>query len=548
MKQLLLIAGLIFSVCVSGQTGNIAENEGITGPLHQANTGRIRFMGSMIPAEEVKESDYLSSFELNENTDFNIRAYLDNSLTNYLHLLSPSLTVEELTKNGNYRFSFFVDNTLVYTENLHPGAGTAENKNKRTVFRVPLISTTNEDSWGRFLWNRFMFKGGDDALSPGPHRLKIEIRPYLKTPGIKVGELIATGEITLAIKKPVLSEKEKAVQEILPNSGWAISNAQYDHDKIKELNEKIGWRLFKDITSIIVIKDGKLLLEEYFNGAGRDSLHDTRSVGKTFASALTGIAIKDKYIKNEDQSLNEFYGLEKYSNYTPAKDKVTLKSLLTMSSGFNGSDDNEESPGNEEKMYPTADWVKFALDLPMDSTKQPGKNWDYFTAGVVLLGDILHRSVPGGLEKYADHKLFKPLGIKNYKWQYTPQKVANTAGGLQMRSLDYAKFGQLYKNKGFWNGKELIPQQWVSKSLSRQLQLPGNEGQFYGYLFWNMSFTLHDRNYEAFYLSGNGGNKVFIFKDIALVIVITAKAYNKFYGHAQVNKMMERYILPAVIE
>ena len=115
-----------------------------------------------------------------------------------------------------------------------------------------------------------------------------------------------------------------------------------------------------------------------------------------------------------------------------------------MSSAFNGSDAQSDSPGNEENMYPTDNWVKFALDLSMDSTKSNGQQWDYFTAGVILLGDILNKSVPEGLEKYADKKLFAPLNIKKYQWQYTPQKVANTAGGLQMTSLDYAKVGQLY--------------------------------------------------------------------------------------------------------
>lgn len=123
-----------------------------------------------------------------------------------------------------------------------------------------------------------------------------------------------------------------------------------------------------------------------------------------------------------------------------------------MSAAFEGNDDKRESAGNEEKMYPTKDWVKFTLDLPVDSVGAKGE-WHYFTAGVVLLGDIIDKKVPGGLEKYADEKLFKPLGITKYKWQYTPQKVANTAGGIQMNALDFAKYGQLYKNNGKWNGR-----------------------------------------------------------------------------------------------
>jgi CubicO group peptidase (beta-lactamase class C family) len=160
---------------------------------------------------------------------------------------------------------------------------------------------------------------------------------------------------------------------------------------------------------------------------------------------MTGIAIADGYCKNEHQILKEFYNLRNFANYSSEKENTTIRELFTMSSPFEGNDNKGNSLGNEENMYPTSDWVKFTLDLPID-TAYAGGMWHYFTAGVVLLGDILHKSVPGGLEAYAHQKLFKPLGIVNYKWQYTLKKVANTAGGIQMNALDFAKYAQLYKN------------------------------------------------------------------------------------------------------
>jgi CubicO group peptidase (beta-lactamase class C family) len=311
---------------------------------------------------------------------------------------------------------------------------------------------------------------------------------------------------------------------------------------------RIAQKLYKEITSIVVIKDGKLLIEEYFNGATRENLHDTRSVGKSFASTLVGIAINDGYIKSENQPLKDFYDLKKFANYSAKKDTVTIKSLLMMSSAFEADDNDENSPGNEEKMYPTADWVKFALDLPTDEKKEIGKQWSYFTAGVVVLGDIINKSVPEGLEKYAARKLFKPLGITKYKWQYTPQRVANTAGGLRMNALDFAKFGQLYKDGGRWNGKQIVPLNWVNQSFSKYIALPEKENEFYGYLFWNKTYTAGGNQFETFYATGNGGNKIFVFKDQPLVVVITATAYNRPYAHPQVDKIMERYILPAFVK
>jgi CubicO group peptidase (beta-lactamase class C family) len=357
------------------------------------------------------------------------------------------------------------------------------------------------------------------------------------------------GLVKSSVRNTARENGEAAIapQAVRPGGGWAVSGDRYDLEKIRELNRKITQKEFKDITSVVVIKDGKLLLEEYFNGADRTTLHNTRSVGKTFTSSLMGAAIRDGYIKSIDQTLGEFFDLKSFANFSPKKSAVTLKNLLTMSSAFLGSDNDAASPGNEEKMYPTPNWVKFALDLPMDEAKENGKQWDYFTAGVVLLGDILDRSVPGGLEKYADRVLFKPLGISKYEWQYTPQKVVNTAGGLQMSSLDYAKFGQLYKNRGRWNGVPVLPEEWVARSFQKYLAIPFIVDGHYGLLFWNMTYHVDGRPYETFFCTGNGGNKIFVLLDQPLVIVVTATAYGKPYMHAQVDTMMERYILPAVI-
>ncbi|MBK7971470.1 MAG: serine hydrolase [Bacteroidetes bacterium] len=536
----------LVSIRVYGQNSNLVTTDSIVYQIHEANIGKIIFTGHVIPIENFTETDFLTSFELKEKADLNIRVFLGNSLTNYLHELSPELTANELTNIGNFQFSFYIDGKLIYVENLHHGAFGEENKNKRVVFRVPLISSTNEDSWGRFLWNRFLMSGGREVLTGGEHILKIEIRPYINLSEVVTGNIISEGQLNIIVPEIKINENQVKVQTIKPLKDWEISADQFDNIKIEELNKKILLQVFKDITSIVVIKDGKLLIEEYFNGAGRNSLHDTRSVGKSFASTILGIAINEKYIENETQTLGDFYNLKQYQNYSPVKESITLKSLLTMSSPFEGSDMIQESPGNEENMYPTKNWVAFTLNLPIDDSRVPVPKFEYFTAGVVVLGDIIDKSVPNGLEKYADKYLFSPLGITRYKWQFTPQRVANTAGGLQLRSIDYAKFGQLYKNEGSWNGKQILTQAWVAKSLSRQITI--SEGEYYGYLFWNKNYTIDNENYEVYYSSGNGGNKICIFKNHPLVIVITSTAYNTPYGHKQADKIIQDYLIPAVLK
>lgn len=543
-KITFLVLSLLTYLNVSGQKTEFVKSDSIIYPIHKSNIGKIAFMGQAIAIENFKETDFLKSFELKEKTDLNIRVFLDKSLTNYLHFLSPQSTVDELTKNGNYQFTFIVDGKKIYVENLNIGAGSAENKNQKTIFRVPLISSTDEDSWGKFLWNRFFGNGGQEALSEGEHLVKIEIRPYLKLTTVLTGNIIAVGQIKINVPEIKINEKLVKVQSIKPLKDWQISKDKIDIAKIEDLNRKIAKHTYKNVTSIVIVKNRKILLEEYFNGASRKTLHDTRSVGKSFASTLLGIAIKDKYIKSETQTLKEFYDLKSFQNYSTSKDSITLKSLLTMSSTFEGSDIYSESPGNEENMYPTKNWVNFTLNLSIDKTKVAYKQWDYFTAGVVVLGDIIDKSVPNGLEKYADKNLFRPLNIKKYKWQFTPQKVANTAGSLQLSSLDFAKFGQLYKNQGTWNGKQILSQEWIVKSLSHQVAI--SEDEFYGYLFWNKTYKVNGLDYEVYYSSGNGGNRIFIFKDQPIVIIITSTAYNTPYGEKQVEKIMQEYLIPAI--
>jgi CubicO group peptidase (beta-lactamase class C family) len=328
--------------------------------------------------------------------------------------------------------------------------------------------------------------------------------------------------------------------------GWEISEETYDKQLADSLKRKITENTYKQINSIIVIKNGKLLIEEYFNGGGRNQVHDSRSVGKTFASALSGIALKEGYIKNIDQTLSDFYDLKKYKYYSDKKSRVSLRDLLTMSSGFDGNDNDERSVGNEENMYPQANWVEWTLNLPMAQNRGPGDEWNYFTAGVVLLGDIINQKVPQGLDKYADNKLFKPMGITNYKWIYTPQNVPSTAGGIRLTPLDLAKFGQLYKNGGQWEGKQILPKTWIDESFQKHKETTF-EGDWYGYLWWNKVYTVNAKSYQVFYCSGNGGNKIFVFTDVPIVVVVTASAYNTRYMHKQVDEMMIEYIIPAVL-
>ncbi|UHG93002.1 serine hydrolase domain-containing protein [Spirosoma oryzicola] len=546
---LLLSIILVTSRELHAQSDDLVKSQGITSAVHKAAIGRIVFTSKQTPPEELKASDFLDTYELTNKSNLFMTVFMGNSLTNYLHPLAPTLQADSLAKVGNYQFLFYVDNRLIYQSNLHPGAPYARIKDWETVISKPLIDNQHEGAWwSQSAWNRFMRNGGDSALTEGHHVFKLEIKPYVKLIDVKVGEPIAVGELALDVKrKPVLNLADIQLAVPKPYSGLPVSSEPFDTRKIKELKGNIEADVFRHITSVVVIKNGNLLVEEYFNGTNRNTLHDVRSVGKSFASSLAGIAQYEGYLKSENQALADFYQLKTFPNYSTAKAQTTLKELLTMSSAFEGDDNEIDSPGNEEKMYPTANWVKFVLDLPVNPGKFKGE-WHYFTAGVVLLGDVLNKLVPDNLDSYAKQKLFSPLGISNYKWQYTPQHVVSTAGGIQMNALDFAKYGQLYKNGGKWKDKQVLPAEWVAKTFTKYKAIPGRNDEHYGYLFWNKKYHVGGNEYETYYCAGNGGNKIFIMQNQPLVIVVTATAYNTPYAHPQVDRMMEEYILPAVLK
>ncbi|HEY8897886.1 MAG TPA: serine hydrolase [Niastella sp.] len=533
---------------VFAQPANIVTNQGITSAFHQANLGKILFTAKNIAASELRQEDVLQEYTFTNRSDLFMTVFMGNSITNYLHYLAPDLRADSVVKIGNYQFALYVDGRLVYESNLYPGAPNKSVQDTATFISKPLVDNKHEGVyWSQYYWGRFLMNGGDSALTDGKHLLHMKIRPYVKlNEAVKVGDIIAEGSVTLTVQREVQADIAKVhLNPIKPYPGFGISKEKFNREKILALKANIEEGVFKHINGVVVVSNGNLLIEEYFNDENRNSLHNPRSVGKSFASTVTGIAINEGYLKSVEQQLKEFYDLHKFEQYAEEKEHVTIKDLLTMSSVFDG-DDNTNSPGNEENMYPTENWVSFALNLPVNHTRPAGE-WHYFTAGVVLLGDILNKSVPGGLEKYADIKLFKPLGIKEYKWQYTPQHVANTAGGIQMNALDFAKYGQLYKNGGRWNGKQILPAQWVHKSFARHKKIPGRVEEYYGYLFWNKKYKVAGREYETFYCAGNGGNKIFVFPNHPWIIVITASAYGAMYAHPQVDKMMTEYIIPALV-
>jgi CubicO group peptidase (beta-lactamase class C family) len=513
----------------------------------QAWAQKLQFYDFRPQRDSIQTVKAIKTHNFGVDNDFYLLLSPDASLLSELAKLAPSLKPEELIKKGNYSFSFLIDGKVAYTENLGPGAILPPDKTTNRPLDIVLVSTKRSGVWSINMWDRFLAKAGIEQLGEQPRSLAIQIRTYIDHQGIKYGDIVAQAQLQVTRIPKAIDPLTMGPQPIASGSGFVLSKVAIKKNLIVALNTRIAEQTYRLINGIVVLHKGELLLEQYYNGENRESLHNPRSVSKSMTSTLMGMAIKDGFIRNEYQLLKEFYPLEKYANYSGKKDSVKLIDLLSMSSAFDGNDDVDTSVGNEENMYPTPDYTKFTLDLPMSASRNNGKNWSYFTAGTNLLMDILDRKIPGGIEDYAAKKLFGPLEISKLEWARTPQGKPFGGGGLRLRALDFAKFGQMYANGGTFHGKRLLEKSWVNKSFSALQVLPPDRPGFYGMLFWNKFFTVHGKKYDVWYSSGNGGNKIYMFKDLPLVIVLNSSAYGTSRGHTNADEIVEKFLLPAIL-
>ena len=330
------------------------------------------------------------------------------------------------------------------------------------------------------------------------------------------------------------------------------ANAQ----KLQEMETAIrGGEAFKKIGSVLVSQHGKLVYEGYFEGDA-STLRDTRSATKSITSSLVGIAIRDQKLSGVDARILDLLPERgrKMQNPDSRKAKIVIEDFLTMSSSLECDDWNDASRGNEERMYIIEDWAQFILDLPIrgrtrvgEKVEAPpyGRAFSYCTGGVFVLSEVLTKVTGLRTDRFAQQRLFDPLGITHAEWVFSPLGVPQTGGGLRLASRDLLKIAQLYLNKGMWEGKRILDESWITASTSPHARI--DDDTEYGYLWWLKSFKSGAKSYPSFYMTGNGGNKVVAIPSLDAVVVITSSNYNSRGMHEQTEKMLTDYVLPSLV-
>lgn len=311
---------------------------------------------------------------------------------------------------------------------------------------------------------------------------------------------------------------------------------------------------FKKIGSVLVARHGKLVYEGYYDGDS-GTLRDTRSATKSIPDILVGIAIQQKKLSGVDVRVLQLLPerARKMQNRDPRKNEITVEDFLTMSSPLECDDWNDASRGNEERMYVIEDWAQFILDLPIrgrmhvgahSEAPKYGRYFSYCTGGVFVLSEVLQKATGERTDLFARGKLFTPLGISDEQWVYSPLGIPQTGGGLRLTSRDLLKLAEMYRAGGTWRGKRVVDETWVKISTQPHVQI--DDVTEYGYLWWLKSFKSGNKSYPAFFMSGNGGNKIAVFPGLELAVVITSTNYGTRGMHEQTEKLLTDYIIPAV--
>lgn len=346
-------------------------------------------------------------------------------------------------------------------------------------------------------------------------------------------------------------------QTQLANGVWpraSLTESGLSASKLAALDVAVRAGEFKKIGSILIARHGKLIYETYFDGDA-NSLRDTRSATKSITSALIGIAIDEGKLSGTDAKIFSLLPdrARKAQNPDPRKAAITVEDFLTMSSPLECDDWNDASRGNEERMYLVEDWAQFILDLPIrgrmrvgehEDPPPYGRNFSYCTGGVFTLSEVLGKVTGTRTDRYAQQKLFEPLGITNAQWVYSPMNVPQTGGGLRLSSGDMLKVAQLYLDGGSWHGTRIVSESWVKRSPQPHARI--DDTTEYGYLWWLKSFKSGEKSYPAFYMSGNGGNKIVAIPALDMAVAITSTNYNTRGMHEQTDKILTDYVIAAV--
>jgi CubicO group peptidase (beta-lactamase class C family) len=307
----------------------------------------------------------------------------------------------------------------------------------------------------------------------------------------------------------------------LPGGDWEVSTPTeqgLDPVLVAELYHNAAE--METLYGLLVIKNGHLIAEGYFNEGSVEQLSARQSVTKSYTSALVGIALDQGCLSSVDQKMMEFFPEFADQIDDPRKEQITIRDLLQMRAGY---PDEELTPPYLDILFFTNNWhwLPHVVDFPLIS--DPGTEFNYSNLTSHILGIIVARACDTDLKSYAQEHLFTPINAQVGDWSTLADNYNFGCIEIYVTARDMAKFGLLYLNNGEYDGKQIISADWVRESLGRYSEgFRNSYGYFrdlgYGYQWW--SGRAGDRYFK--YASGHGGNYIILIDELDMIIVTTA--------------------------
>lgn len=337
--------------------------------------------------------------------------------------------------------------------------------------------------------------------------------------------------LTLAGCSPSTEELEAVYYTPLSGDNWEVSTPE-EQRLGPELMAELYYNAseLETLYSLLVIKDGKLIAERYFNEGSIDRKNQLQSVTKSFTSALVGIALDQSCLTSVDQKMMDFFPEYADKITDPRKKQITIRDMLQMRSGYPW----EETDAVLWEGLLSGDYLPLIVGFPL--TEDPGTEFQYSGITSHLLGVIVSRACDTDLKSFAEEHLFSPIDAElGIDWIQDTKGYYIGLAGMHVTARDMAKFGLLYLNEGKLKGNQIISADWIRDSLQRYSEgvnisgwIPGVTSRFgyfrdlgYGYQWW--SARVGDRYFN--YASGHGGQFIILLDELDMVIVATADPF-----------------------
>ncbi len=308
-----------------------------------------------------------------------------------------------------------------------------------------------------------------------------------------------------------------------------------DPDLLAEADRRVRAEL-PDLSALVVVRGGRLVFERYYGGHAKDEPINVRSVTKSVVSSLVGIALRRRQLEGLEQTVGDLIPDRIPDGADPAVADITIRHLLTMTSGLTWDAGNDY-----QRLIASDDYVELTLSQPV--VNEPGTVYVYNSGGSHLLAVMLEAATGEQVEDYADRHLFDPLGIAEGQWLESPQGEAIGGFGLYLTPRNMAKIGYMYLRAGAWDGARIVPRDYVAAATQVQSAGDFTGGTPYGYQWWITDAT----GYEAYFALGFGGNYIYVVPALDLVAV-TAVGFEEENRPSQFNRprpLIEEIIIPS---